>query len=463
MFFIAFSICLFCVANSVFDSTEQGVETSYVSSFTGDFIIRPTTKGQFSLFGDETPITGSFTRLATVVPYNDIQIILQNMPVVESVVPQLTGTAAMEFNGSRYATVLFGVDAKKYLSLMSSIIIEDGFPYDSNSKGMMISSALAAKTGIKTGDSVQFVISDGPYFRIRKAQVTAIYSYKVDNPILERFVLVNPQTVAELMEVQSASEEIDIASEKTALLDNDLDFDSLFDFTEDFIVEDDVLDVAPEIVSEAGTKGTEMIEGTDPYFSNSTWHYIIGRTQNQKSAQKTIRNLNRNFRKNRWPVQAVDWRHAAGSTALYLYWLRIILNIGIVIVLFAGFIIVNNSLTVNVIDRTREMGTMRAIGASKKYIAVECMAETCLLSVCGGLFGITLGFIACAFINRMNLQFTNQYLVQLFGSGVLSVHVTVINVLKLVLISVIIGLFSWIYPVINVLHITPLQAMEGTK
>lgn len=460
--FIAFSIGLFCVANAVFDSTEQGVEASYISSFTGDFIIRPTTKGQFSLFGDETPITGSFTRLETVVPYVEIAALLDESVGVSSFTPQLTGTAALEYGGTRYVMVLFGVDAHEYLSLMDSVSLVVGEPYMSGSKGVMVSESFAKKSGVSVGDFVQFVISDGPYFRIRKAQVTAIYSYKVDNPIFERFVLVNPQAVAELMDVQTVSEEIEIEEEKISLLDSELDLDSLFDITEDVAVENNQR-LSAESAGNVSAFNLQITYLSSSLQSNSSWHYIVGRAQNQKAAKKIIHGLNKTFRKNGWPVEAVDWRHAAGSTALYLHWLRIILNVGIVIVLFAGFIIVNNTLTVNVLDRTCEMGTMRAVGASKKYIALECMAETLLLSVAGGICGIFLGFAACAFINRLHIHFVNEYLVQLFGSGQLAIYVSFRNVVRLIMVSFGIGFLSWVYPVINALKITPVQAMEGTK
>ena len=38
--FMTLVATLLIVANAVFDSTEKGVESSFVQSFTGDFIIR---------------------------------------------------------------------------------------------------------------------------------------------------------------------------------------------------------------------------------------------------------------------------------------------------------------------------------------------------------------------------------------------------------------------------------------
>ena len=69
IFFITLAVTLFCVANAVFDSTEQGIQNCYVSSFTGDLIIRYKTQTQVSLFGDDTPVTGNMTRIEKIIPY----------------------------------------------------------------------------------------------------------------------------------------------------------------------------------------------------------------------------------------------------------------------------------------------------------------------------------------------------------------------------------------------------------
>ena len=70
--FIAFAISLMVLVNSIFDSTENGIESVYSRSFTGDIVIRPAAKMPLSLFGDETPITGKLTEIPRLIPYADI-------------------------------------------------------------------------------------------------------------------------------------------------------------------------------------------------------------------------------------------------------------------------------------------------------------------------------------------------------------------------------------------------------
>ena len=143
--------------------------------------------------------------------------------------------------------------------------------------------------------------------------------------------------------------------------------------------------------------------------------------------------------------------------------MRIILNIGIAIVLCAGFIIVNNTLVINVLDRTQEIGTLRAIGTKKRYISVECMIETFILTLTGGVIGVLFGNWICHLITKANIVLNNSFLVQLFGSDALNIFVTGGNVFKMFLLVVMLGIIGWIYPVITAMKVSPVVAMQGGR
>ena len=467
--FISFAVCLFCLANAVFDSTEQGVQTTYVSSFTGDLIIRPAGKLQLSLFGDETPITGELTTLERVVPYNEITSYLKSRKDVQAVVGQVSGMAAMEYGSVRTATYLFGVNGDEYSGIMSSIKILEGQPFTAGQKGLMLCSNAAKKLGVSLGQTVQFIVTDGPYVRIRAAPLTAIFEYEVYNSIFDRFAIVDADTVRSLLDISDtlSSEHVDIAEENTSLIDStdDFDLDALFDMAEDtdaIWTEEEALEEEALPEPEEVAAPEEKAAGQE-YVPSTAWNFLIVRLSPDSKPAKVIKKLNRYFKKNSWPVQATDWRHAAGSTCLYLYWMRIIFNIGITIVLFAGFIIVNNTLVINVLDRIQEIGTMRAIGTKKRYISLQCMIETFILTLSSGLIGVVLAGLACHFITKAHIVLHNTFLIQLFGADALNVFVTPGNILKMFAIVILLGIIGWIYPVINAIKVSPVTAMQGAR
>ncbi len=460
--FITFAVCLFCVANAVFDSTEQGVQTNYVASFTGDFIIRPKSKFQQSLFGDETPVTGELTMLDTVVPFEIITQALEKMPEVAGTTGQISGAAMVERSdgANRSPSYVFGVEGEPYVSLMKSIHIINGKPYEHGERGVMLCKQMADKLGVDVGSTVQFIVSDGPNYKIRAANVTAVYEYEIYNEIFGRFVIADPITVRSLLGITEvfSSDSYDLSEEATNLFaeNNDFeDFDDLFAEASDF---DEAL-----IQEETPETETVIEEKPQDLADSTTWNYIIVRLKDGQNTKRVMKRTSRLFRKNGWPVQVADWRHAAGSTALYLFWMRKIFNIGIVIVLAAGFIIVNNTLVINILDRTREIGTLRAIGAKKRFISVQCMIENLILTITSGILGVIAGNICTHFINKAHIVLNNSFLVQLFGADAITVHVTGGNVFKLFILVLALALLGWIYPVINALKVSPVDAITGAK
>lgn len=463
IFFISFAVFLFCISNALFDSTEEGVQASYISSFTGDLVIRSNKSGQNSLFGDETPITGELTKVDFLFPYNNLIEYLESLPEIENFTEQISCLVAMEYGGSRDPMYLFGVDGNNYLNLMSSVHLISGEPYIPGNKGVMISAYTANSLGAGLGDTIQFTVSDGPYLRIRASTITGIYDYDIKNEIYKRFILIDPFTVRSLLDVSDGNSLIEVEKDKAFLLDDDLDLDEIFFESEDV---DFVLSDNNDSYSEVALD-TEFEENNNIFISEvdsgTTWNNIIIRLSPGNNAKKVIRKLNKYFKNNEWPLEATDWRHAAGSTALYLHWMRIIINIGIFIILFAGFIIVNNTLIVNVLDRTKEIGTMRAIGARKRFISAQCMVETFIMTISSGLLGTFWGIIFCFFINKIGIAFSNSFLVQLFGSDSLQIFVTGGNVIKQFLLVFILGFIGWIYPVLSATKVSPVKAIQGGK
>lgn len=64
--------------------------------------------------------------------------------------------------------------------------------------------------------------------------------------------------------------------------------------------------------------------------------------------------------------------------------------LAMIAVIVAAFGVVN-TLMVNILERTRELGTLRGIGMTKRQVAKMILAEAAMLGGIGGIFGVTLG------------------------------------------------------------------------
>lgn len=450
--FIAFTTGLFGIANAFFDSTDNGLQQNYIKSFTGDLIITAKTKNQLSLFGDETPVTGSLSKIPLLKERDKI---ISNLDQSFDYTTQLTAPCYVEKNSKRQALYLFGVKPSEYLNMMSGISIIDGKAFEDDQRGVLISEKTQKFLDAKIGDRIQFIVNDGPTLRIRAAEVTGIFTSGSNLDGIGQYVIADKTTAESLLGLEAENyEPVNISHNKSDLLDDDMDFDSIFE-------EDFDLDETEEESFEATE--TILLQETKTASVTEPCNYIIIKLKDSKKAGSVINSLNKTFKRNNIEAVATDWRHAAGSSALYLYWIKIIFNVGIIIILISGYIIVNNTLVINIMDRTREIGTMRAFGAPKRYVIAECFVETVILTISGGLIGLMLSFVGTTAITMAHIKLSNSFLIQLFGSSALNIHITQNNLLVLIGMMALLCLAGWILPVKKAIKVTPVSAMKEAK
>ena len=466
--FIAFSIAVLVLANAIFDGTKSGIEKTFSQNFTGDIVIRPKAQFPMSLFGDETPITGNLSELPQLIPYSDIYDFVSQSEYVQQAVPQITGQAVLRFDDSNFAAYFFGVDGKNYTSLMPGIKILQGQPYSSEENALMMSNVMLQKiqekngVSLKVGDQIQLAGFTGSSYSLRSATLSAVYEYAVHNDLQDKILLINPDILRPLIGLNST--EIDASlftKDNSGLLEN-LDqggIDDLFGDCEDF-ESDGMFEEEAVPAQEAAAPQDEQPEKVS---EETIWNYIVCSTKPGVSVHSSIKKMNREFAKREWPCQAVDWRAAAGMAAQYIYWMRLVFNIGLIIIIGTGFIIVNNTLVIAALDRSKETGALRAIGAGRRFVAFEYLAETLMLTITAGILGCLLGVIGNFFLSNGSIHFSNTYLVQLFGGDTLKAVVRLPNIASGMLLSLILAFVAWLYPVKIALNTSPVAAMEAVR
>ncbi len=79
--------------------------------------------------------------------------------------------------------------------------------------------------------------------------------------------------------------------------------------------------------------------------------------------------------------------------------LSTVMSIIALISLFVAGIGITNIMYVCVIERTKEIGIKRAIGATKRTIKIQFLTEAMILTIIGGIIGIIIGILLVAFIS----------------------------------------------------------------
>ncbi|HHE41490.1 MAG TPA: FtsX-like permease family protein, partial [Dehalococcoidia bacterium] len=114
--------------------------------------------------------------------------------------------------------------------------------------------------------------------------------------------------------------------------------------------------------------------------------------------------------------------------------------------LLVGGIGVMNIMLVSVLERTREIGIRKALGAQEKDIWMQFLAEAALLSLAGGVIGIATGWGISIGVDHFVEEIT-----PLIAPDI---------VLLAVSVSVGIGLFFGVYPAYRASRLNPIDALR---
>jgi putative ABC transport system permease protein len=117
------------------------------------------------------------------------------------------------------------------------------------------------------------------------------------------------------------------------------------------------------------------------------------------------------------------------------------------VAVLVGGIGVANTMIISVLERRREIGLRRALGASRRQIRGQFLTEAVLLSGLGGVIGIALGALA-----------TVGYAFYQGWPPVLPL----ISVTGSIVGALLVGILAGVYPSIRASHLTPTEALATT-
>jgi len=152
------------------------------------------------------------------------------------------------------------------------------------------------------------------------------------------------------------------------------------------------------------------------------------------------------------PYGAPDNFAVLGSDSIMALWHGLTKNLAFVamalvsVFLVVGGIVIMNIMLASVIERTREIGLRRSLGARKRHILLQFLTESAVLAAAGGLIGIFGGYLAV-------------YLVKAAFSFPMETPLTAV-ILSLILATGV-GLFFGIFPAMRAANLDPIEALRA--
>ncbi len=118
--------------------------------------------------------------------------------------------------------------------------------------------------------------------------------------------------------------------------------------------------------------------------------------------------------------------------------------------LLVGGIGIMNIMLVSVIERTREIGLRKALGARKRDILIQFLAESSLLSLTGGILGIVLGWLISVGVGAIAAA----------ANADINPVVNLDSVLLATIFSMAVGLIFGVYPANRAANLQPVEALR---
>jgi putative ABC transport system permease protein len=473
---LALGAMILVVGTAFINASEAGIRSTFSDVYTGDvFISGISSEGPVSLFGVTSP--GGMAQTPIIPDYEKVVSIVKSTPHLAKTSSLATGfamvtreeTSLPKKDASKSETqpqdrflFLFGVDAASYWDLFDAVDIVAGEKLKQGQAGLMINEAQLGKLSawlgrpLAVGNTLLIQGFSSIGFRLRELPIVGIFRLKNQGASPEQLAYIDIESLRVMSGMTvGANEPIQLKPEQTSMLSTD-NADTLFG--EDVLVTSetsthfDVNSIAAELSKPGAVDPLKADEGA--------WQFIVGKVDSLRNVDRVIASLNQTFAKEGIQAIAGNWQKASGPYGQSVDVVRIVFAVAIVILSIVAIIIIMNTFLISVIERTSEIGTMRAIGAGKGFVQRMFAAEAVVLAAVSASIGAVLGLGVTALLRALHIEATNQFFLVLFGGKYMNPVATGGNVLMAILVMVLVGFIAHLYPVSLALKIQPVRAMQ---
>jgi ABC-type lipoprotein release transport system permease subunit len=159
-------------------------------------------------------------------------------------------------------------------------------------------------------------------------------------------------------------------------------------------------------------------------------------------------------------LKAISWQESAGLIGNFIDLARIVLMVAILIIFTVALVIINNSLVMATLERVREIGTLRAIGAQKRFILSMLVVEAVVIGLLFGGLGALTGAVLVKVIGAVGIAAKSDVQFFFFSGPRLRPFVNPISVVAAFFIVIVVATLSSFYPAWLAMRVTPRQAMQ---
>ncbi len=485
-------IAVLFVGNSLIDTAIGGLKKMFVEGYTGDVMVTGPTSFPTTIFGETAGGEEVLPHIAAFSSYSERLSADRN---VAATLPMLSGQVAMGLGEQVIGQgSAFGVDIADYRNFFSGNIslVEGQWPSGGDQAWIIISEMsaqmLSKAAGKNIGAGEKIVLSalgDTAGTVIREVEVAGVVKFNQSSQELAKISLVDADTMRDLLGFASLRDGQIVLTEKQAEFVEAFDPEALFGdeagadviadpgkvgivsegsgFVDPFLSALEAKDAVAKDVA-AKDAAAEMAVPGEAALSASpepAWQFILIRLGSGANATRFMDGLKAFVAGLDQGAHVQDWVAGAGTVARTAVTIRLVFDLMVSIVAVIVIMITMNVLVVSISERVPEIGTLRALGAKKRFIRRMILLETSFLAIIAGLAGVFLGYLALMVLRRSGIEAPNLFFEAIFAGKKLVPSISAGAALQAFLWIFGMSILSSLYPIAIALRIRPVVAMQG--
>lgn len=185
--------------------------------------------------------------------------------------------------------------------------------------------------------------------------------------------------------------------------------------------------------------------------------------KNPSKIESTLLELSERFEQAGLRLQVVDWKQASGTLGQLVSVIRAVLLVAVAIILIVAMAIINNAIMMTTLERTKEIGTLRAIGAQRGFILRMFCIETLTIGLLATLSGSLLAVGLLTFLGQNGIAAPSDFVSFLFGGPRLYPTYSPVLVLLAPVTVALLALIFTLYPAFMASKVSPATAMQDRE
>jgi len=385
------ALALVMIGQGILAGADHNLRSVYPRALTGDLCVIVDSNPAWTLFGQGDALWGDSSVPPVVPGSGELLADVLHRPGVEAASGLVAGPALVDQSGTHHPVWVFGAEPMSLGLALPGLVPSSPW----TSRGAWLSGALNEDLG--TPSEVTLLYSSGQDFQMVQAPVVGTAGASSPVAALDHVLWVDVESARHLLGLNTAAP-VPVAAGEADLLGSD----------EAALFGDGPVS---EVATPVSVPGESASAG--PAVS---WNFLVVRLAPGFDPKAVARVWNLAWQSQHRGVKAMEWREAAGGSALYVVWLQGVLAIGVGLLAMVGGGSLVNAMTGVVVERTAEVGTLRALGATRFRVFVLFCVEALLVVAAGFAIAFLVTEATQLLLNLGVWRVQNQLFGTLMGS-----------------------------------------------